>query len=54
MAEAKVKTEPLVWVKDNASFFRPEEVPANLDVLRISERAKKKWRRFLQLYPSSD
>ena len=40
--------------KDTASFFRPDEIRANLDVLRISERAKKRWRRFLKVYASSD
>jgi hypothetical protein len=40
--------------KDKASFFRPDEIRANLDVLRISERAKKRWRRFLEVYASSD
>jgi hypothetical protein len=40
--------------KDTASFFRPEEIRAYLEVLRISQRAKKRWRRFLEVYASSD
>ena len=36
--------------KDTAFFFRPEEVKANLDFLKISSRARKKWKRFLEVY----
>ena len=40
--------------KDTASFFGKEEIRENLGDLAISNRAKKKWERFLEVYAQKD
>ncbi len=40
--------------KDTASFFQPEEISKNLDILKVSSRTKNRWRRFLEVYGHAD
>ena len=59
-ARSKNDRKTLEWImarflergrfKETALFFRPEDIRENLDILKISSRAKKKWRRFLEVY----
>jgi hypothetical protein len=63
-ARAKNDRETVRWImarflergrfRDAKLFFRPKEVRENLEVLRISNRARKKWKRFLEVYESLD
>jgi hypothetical protein len=63
-ARSKNDRKTLEWImarflergrfKDTASFFRPEEIRGNLEALKISSRAKKKWQRFLEVYGDTD
>ena len=54
------KTEMTHWImsrflerariKDTALFFRPKEIEASLNSLKISSRARKRWKRLLEVY----
>jgi hypothetical protein len=40
--------------KETVSLFGKEEIRENLDDLAISDRARKKWERFLEVYGKKD
>lgn len=41
-------------VKDTAQFFRLKEIKHGLDHVKISERARKRWERLLEVYGDDD
>jgi hypothetical protein len=41
-------------IKDTALYFRPKEIRANLGSMRISQRARKRWERLLEVYGNID
>ena len=63
-ARSKNDRKTLQWImarflergrfKDTASLFRPEEIRGHLDLLKISQRAKKRWKRLLEVYGHTD
>jgi hypothetical protein len=63
-ARSKNDSKTFTWImarflergrfKDTASFFGKEEIRKNLDGLAISDRTRKKWERFLEVYGEKD
>lgn len=63
-ARATEDLETLRWImarflergrfKDTAAFFSKEEIRDNLGAIRVSKRARQKWKRFLEVYGALD
>ena len=41
-------------VRDTALFFRPKEIREALDSLKLSSRARRRWKRLLEVYGDID